>query len=163
MPGRCLGAAHCLPISLRRRAHFSAGPLVQTFPPAQYHYSNVESCISGHACRRPVRETAFVALLATSLLATGFGPSLARAAQVTDVRVGLHPGFTRVVVETDEPVEYLLLQPLQLDDFAIRLRVEAESSSRVARPPGSRMPPACGSSAAGHGDLAIGALCAPQF
>lgn len=84
------------------------------------------------APRRPV-PAATLLLGLICALATPAG-----AARVTDVRVGLHPEFTRVVVETDEPATYLLLQPLQLENYEIRVLVDAESEARDARPPGAR-------------------------
>ena len=49
-----------------------------------------------------LRERALLALLAVGLLAPG--PAL--AVELIDIRVGQHPGFTRVVFEFDEPTGY---------------------------------------------------------
>ena len=62
------------------------------------------------------------------------------AARVVDVRLGLHPDFTRVVVETDAPTSYEIEVSTEGRDSEIRILLGAESVPRVARPPGARMP-----------------------
>jgi hypothetical protein len=51
--------------------------------------------------RRPIVRAA---VIAAAFAVAGAGPAL--AADVTDVRVGIHPGFTRVVFETDAPAHF---------------------------------------------------------
>ncbi len=61
------------------------------------------------------------------------------AAQILDVRVALHPGFTRVVFDTDVPTAYRI-EPARPAGGEIRIHLEAEALLREAYLPGAASP-----------------------
>ena len=63
----------------------------------------------------------------------------ASAARLTAVRVGTHPGYTRVVFETDAPADYELLEAVGEAPGEVTVRIAAESRARdvVPRGPGA--------------------------
>ncbi len=61
------------------------------------------------------------------------------AARLTAVRVGTHPGYTRVVLETDAPAAYQVLEASTDAPDEVTVQIAAESRARdvAARGPGS--------------------------
>ena len=74
------------------------------------------------------------ALAALLVLALG---SAAHAARLVDVRVGLHPGYARVVLETDAPAAH---QVIAAEGDEVVVRIDAESEARTLAPRGADAP-----------------------
>jgi hypothetical protein len=75
---------------------------------------------------------------AAAALAVALAAPPAFAAQVVDVRIGRHPGFVRVVFETDAPAEFVLEGDPAGGEVTVRL--EAASRSRRVGFPGESGP-----------------------
>ena len=87
--------------------------------------------------RRPepwIRATFAVAAIAASLLAAA---GTARAARVVDVRIGVHPGYARVVLETDAPAAHELVAIPEAIPGEVVVRIAATAAARelAARAP----------------------------
>jgi len=74
--------------------------------------------------------------LAAALLATlGIAPG-ARAAQLVEIRVGVHPGFTRVVFELDSEAGYSVARPTAesaSDELVVDLAAASCTNAVIAR------------------------------
>ena len=76
-----------------------------------------------------------LALISLILLASSL-----QAAELVDVRVALHEGFTRVVFEADGPFQHRLPEPnTPLTDGA-RIWLDTATASRTASIAGDRLP-----------------------
>lgn len=64
----------------------------------------------------------------------------ASAARLTAVRVGTHPGYTRVVLETDAPAAYEVLEASGEMPGEVTVRIAAESRARDVAPRGPGSP-----------------------
>src|SRR5258706_2060563 len=76
------------------------------------------------------RPRLLAALFAAAALCTGL-PAL--AAQITDVRIGAHPKFTRVVFELDGRAGYSIERAGTDAAPELRITIEAQSSTRELR------------------------------
>lgn len=80
-------------------------------------------------CARPARcGRRAVACAGVVLVAFLLAGDSARAVRLVDARMGVHPGFTRVVLELDQPAE-ARIEELSLPDGGTELRVELEAAS----------------------------------
>jgi hypothetical protein len=77
------------------------------------------------------RRTRPFAALVAALVLCAAGPAL--AAQVTDVRVGVHPKFTRVVFELDGSAGYKVEKLGGDASPELRITIEATSAARELR------------------------------
>lgn len=68
------------------------------------------------------------AVLAVAALV--FGPTLAHASRLSEVRVGTHPGFTRIVLELDGPAGYRLHEPKVGAPQELVMEIDASSSAQ---------------------------------
>lgn len=91
--------------------------------------ARVRGRVSATRRRRPFVSRAFPALVILAL-AAGLGAE-SRAAVLAEVRLGRHPGFTRVVFELDEPSGYRLERPREGGAPQVRVILEAESPPRI--------------------------------
>jgi hypothetical protein len=66
--------------------------------------------------------------------------AVASAARLTAVRVGTHPGYTRVVLETDAPAAYEVLETSGETPGEVTVRIAAESRARDVAPRGPGSP-----------------------
>lgn len=64
----------------------------------------------------------------------------AACARITAVRVGAHPGYTRVVLETDAPAEFEVVGAPAATPGEVTLRIAAESRARELAPTGPGAP-----------------------
>ena len=64
----------------------------------------------------------------------------AACARITAVRVGAHPGYTRVVFETDAPAEFEVVGAPAAAPGEVTLRIAAESRARELAPTGPGAP-----------------------
>lgn len=70
-----------------------------------------------------------VAFVLASAIALAIAlPRASSAARLVDVRVGVHPGFARVVLETDAPAAH---EVLSVDGAEVVVRIEATSAART--------------------------------
>ncbi len=64
----------------------------------------------------------------------------AACARITAVRVGAHPGYARVVLETDAPAEFEVVGAPAVTPGEVTLRIAAESRARELAPTGPDAP-----------------------
>ena len=69
-----------------------------------------------------------IVLFGAAMLVCAISPLAASAAEVVDLRIGVHPDYTRVVFELDRPTSYRVLQGNGQSELVVRL--EANSISR---------------------------------
>lgn len=100
--------------------------------------------------QRPTARAAAIAAALGVVAIAGAGP--ARASDVTDVRVGIHPGFTRVVFETDSPAHF---RTEKTASGEIRVHLGAASTARNVR---SKSPILEGVRVEGSGEGAVATL-----
>ena len=67
-------------------------------------------------------------------------PDPAACARITAVRVGTHPGYARVVLETDAPADYEVLTAPAATPGEVTLWIAAESRARDVAPTGPDAP-----------------------
>jgi hypothetical protein len=99
--------------------------------------------------RPTTRGAAIAAALGVAIIG---GAGATRAADVTDVRVGIHPGFTRVVFETDSPAHF---RTEKTASGEIRVHLGAASAARNVR---SKSPILEGVRVEGSGEGAVATL-----
>lgn len=84
----------------------------------------------------PGRRVACGAVALVALFALGLPPA-AHAARLVDVRVGLHPGHARVVLETDAPADWQVISAEAAEEVVVRLEAGSAARSVPARTPGT--------------------------
>ncbi len=80
----------------------------------------------GFTCMRPTRVALAVSAIAAWLLVS----VAAQAAQITEVRVGTHPEYTRVVLELDAPAGYRLVEPRAGESPEIQIALDAQGAAK---------------------------------
>ena len=69
-----------------------------------------------------------IVLFGAAVLVWSSSPLTVSAAEVVDLRIGVHPDYTRVVFELDRPTAYKVLQGSGQSELVVRL--QADSISR---------------------------------
>lgn len=90
--------------------------------------------------RRRARASAFAFVLACALGAALLAGGTAFAARIVDVRVGVHPGYARVVFETDAPAVHEIVTAPAATPGEVVVRIAAASAPRALPGRGAMAP-----------------------
>lgn len=89
---------------------------------------------------RPIDALARASVRALALGVLLLAADAAVAARVVDVRVGTHPGYARVVLETDAPVEHEIVTAPAVTPGEVVVRIAATSAARALPGRGAMAP-----------------------